>query len=153
MIPQSSQDFSFSECGTDVAVTQQLAMKSIIKEIRVSSWHDLHESLFDQSWQKQLSRCRSPYGFRGMQQASSELRSSLARLGEGRSSFVSPSLSATWSGSYRPGTNWAETGDILSPRVDPVRSLLSHACPVVDDSQKRPWRLHQSLLARVRTLD
>jgi hypothetical protein len=52
-----------------------------MNEIHVASWNELHERLFDESWQENLGRFRSYYAFRGMRDASYDLRTSLSRLG------------------------------------------------------------------------
>ena len=50
-------------------------------EIRVESWTDLHERLFEDAWQENLRRHRSNFAFRGRTSADEELSTSLARLG------------------------------------------------------------------------
>ena len=50
-------------------------------EIRVSSWAELHERLFEDAWQEQLGRFRSNFAFRGRGDAGDDLRTSLQRLG------------------------------------------------------------------------
>ena len=52
-----------------------------MNEIRVASWNELNECLYEGSWQPTLGRHRSYYAFRGMKNASFDLRTSLARLG------------------------------------------------------------------------
>jgi hypothetical protein len=52
-----------------------------MNELRVSSWNELNERLYEGSWQEALGRHRSYYAFRGMQDAGYDLRTSLARLG------------------------------------------------------------------------
>ena len=49
--------------------------------IRVSSWNELNERLYDESWKEPLGRFRSDFAFRGMPNASYDLTTSLARLG------------------------------------------------------------------------
>src|SRR3954468_4761180 len=49
-------------------------------EVRVSSWAELQESLYQGSWQPEIGRFRSPYAFRGMSRATYGLRTSLMRL-------------------------------------------------------------------------
>ena len=44
------------------------------------SWHELIEILFADSFNEELERHRSPYGFRGMTDANYELQTSLTRL-------------------------------------------------------------------------
>src|SRR4051794_27631789 len=50
-------------------------------EIRVSSWSELHERLFDDSWNEELGRHRSNFAFRGRWDAAENLVTSLTRLG------------------------------------------------------------------------
>lgn len=50
---------------------------------RVSSWTDLQEVLYEGSWRTSIERFRSPYAFRGMNDAAMGLDTTLARLGEG----------------------------------------------------------------------
>ncbi len=52
-----------------------------VNEIRVSSWNELNEHLFEGSWKEDLRRFRSTYAFRGQCDASGDLKTSLARLG------------------------------------------------------------------------
>ena len=52
-----------------------------MNEIRVASWNELNERLYEGSWQPALGRHRSYYAFRGMKDAAYDLRTSLARLG------------------------------------------------------------------------
>ena len=50
-------------------------------DIRVSSWNQLQELVYESSWQAGLQRFRSSYAFRGMTDAGDDLVTSLARLG------------------------------------------------------------------------
>jgi FRG domain len=52
-----------------------------VQEIRVSSWVELQEALFADTWQEALGRFRSNFAFRGEADAASDLRTSLERLG------------------------------------------------------------------------
>ncbi len=52
-----------------------------VSEIRVASWNELHERLYEHSWREMLGRFRSNYAFRGMADASNDLTTSLMRLG------------------------------------------------------------------------
>lgn len=52
-----------------------------MEEIRVNNFSELLEALFARSWRPDLMRFRSPYAFRGQQDASQTLDTSLARLG------------------------------------------------------------------------
>lgn len=49
-------------------------------EIRVTSWNELNDALFAESWQEPLGRFRSPYVFRGQSDAAHDLNTSLARM-------------------------------------------------------------------------
>lgn len=50
-------------------------------DITVSSWNELHERLYDGSWNRSLGRFRSRFAFRGISDARQSLTTSLARLG------------------------------------------------------------------------
>jgi hypothetical protein len=52
-----------------------------VLEVRVGSWSELHEQLFEESWQEELGRFRSNFAFRGRASAGETLESSLVRLG------------------------------------------------------------------------
>ncbi len=52
-----------------------------MQEIRVSSWGELHERLYEGSWQEELGRFRSDFAYRGEAEGPSNLVTSLARLG------------------------------------------------------------------------
>ncbi|WP_034384923.1 FRG domain-containing protein [Deinococcus sp. YIM 77859] len=52
-----------------------------MKEIRVSSWPELHEVLYGESWNAGLHRFRSPFVFRGQGRADAKLTTTLQRLG------------------------------------------------------------------------
>jgi hypothetical protein len=49
--------------------------------IRVGSWSELHDRLYEGAWNPELSRFRSNLAFRGMPDARWDLTTSLARLG------------------------------------------------------------------------
>jgi hypothetical protein len=51
-----------------------------VDEVRVSSWAELQDRLYEGSWQHAIGRFRSPYAFRGMSRATYGLRTSLMRL-------------------------------------------------------------------------
>lgn len=55
-------------------------MVKTIDECRVSSWSELQESLFANSWNPTIRRFRSRYAFRGLSDASYGLDTSLVRL-------------------------------------------------------------------------
>ncbi|MBI4491847.1 MAG: FRG domain-containing protein [Chloroflexi bacterium] len=50
-------------------------------DIRVASWNELNERLYEGSWNPSLRRFRSSFAFRGLSKAGYELTTSLARLG------------------------------------------------------------------------
>lgn len=50
--------------------------------MRVSSWNELNECLYQESWQENLRRFRSPFAFRGVSSSRYELTTSLKRLGK-----------------------------------------------------------------------
>ncbi len=52
-------------------------------EARPRSWLDLHDLLFEGSWNEELGRFRSDLAFRGLADAGHPLETSLVRLGEG----------------------------------------------------------------------
>ncbi len=55
-------------------------------EVRVESWSELHERLFEDAWQEELGRFRSDLAFRGVQDEAHRLDTSLVRLGGGGAS-------------------------------------------------------------------
>src|SRR5437660_12919761 len=63
-----------------------------MQDIQVSSWNDLNEILFEESWNHRLGRFRSNYAFRGMPNARFDLRTSLVQLGGDYSSHESDLL-------------------------------------------------------------
>jgi hypothetical protein len=52
-----------------------------VNDVRVSSWNELHDLLYEGSWQERLGRFRSRFAFRGQSEAGEGLASGLARLG------------------------------------------------------------------------
>ena len=50
-------------------------------EIRVSTWTELQDALWEDAWQESLGRFRSDFAFRGRNDAAEELVTSLQRLG------------------------------------------------------------------------
>jgi hypothetical protein len=50
-------------------------------EIRIKDWNELQEQLFAEAWRPEIQRFRSPYVFRGVNEAAYGLDTSLARLG------------------------------------------------------------------------
>ncbi len=59
-----------------------------IPTIRVSSWTQLIEELYRDSWDPQIERFRSPFVYRGMSNACANLTTSLMRLGEGHDNLA-----------------------------------------------------------------
>src|SRR4051812_13779645 len=51
------------------------------RDVRVSSWSELHERLFENSWREPIGRFRSPFAFRGQPDAATDLSTSLCRMG------------------------------------------------------------------------
>jgi len=52
-----------------------------MEDIRVSSWNELNERLYHGSWQEPLRRFRASFAYRGLNNSSYDLQSSLMRLG------------------------------------------------------------------------
>jgi hypothetical protein len=52
-----------------------------VDEVRVSSWAELQERLYEGSWHETIGRFRSSFAYRGMARAGHGLRTSLMRLG------------------------------------------------------------------------
>lgn len=52
-----------------------------MQDLRVTSWNELTEALYAQSWQAPLGRFRSRFAFRGIPDAAADLTTSLVRLG------------------------------------------------------------------------
>jgi hypothetical protein len=63
-------------------------------ELRITSWTELHERLFDDAWQPALGRHRSGSAFRGMSCRRYALETSLSRLGPGHGAIEAPMLRA-----------------------------------------------------------
>lgn len=55
-------------------------MEESTNEIRIESWCDLQEALFQDSWNPELGRYRSRYAFRGLSEATYRLETTLIRL-------------------------------------------------------------------------
>jgi hypothetical protein len=55
-----------------------------VDEIRVTSWSELLEVLYADSWKDELGRFRSDYAFRGLEAPAEELLTGLMRLGDDR---------------------------------------------------------------------
>jgi len=52
-----------------------------VEEIRVTSWNELNERLYEHSWEEPLARFRSNFAFRGLGNAAYNLKTGLIRLG------------------------------------------------------------------------
>src|SRR5947199_5481749 len=52
-----------------------------MSHLRVSSWDELQTQLYHESWKPNLGRFRSNFAFRGMEDASDDLTTTLFRLG------------------------------------------------------------------------
>jgi hypothetical protein len=52
-----------------------------MSEIRIGSWSELQDRLFQDAWRPELKRFRSPFVFRGVDDAAYGLATSLSRLG------------------------------------------------------------------------
>ena len=59
-------------------------------ELRVASWAELHERVFEDSWREGLGRHRSNQAFRGRSSASEGLETSLQRLGGDTAALEGP---------------------------------------------------------------
>ncbi len=53
----------------------------VMKSIRIHSWAELQDQLFEESWNPDLGRFRSRYAFRGLSDVSYRLETTLIRLG------------------------------------------------------------------------
>ena len=49
--------------------------------VRVATWTELHDLLYDSSWKEPLGRFRSSFAYRGVGRIDYSLETSLARLG------------------------------------------------------------------------
>lgn len=52
-----------------------------MEEIRIQSWNELNERLYEESWSDKLRRFRSDFAFRGTPDSAQDLTTSLVRLG------------------------------------------------------------------------
>ena len=50
-------------------------------DVRVATWNELNEQLYQGSWKEPLERFRPSFAFRGLIDSAHDLRSSLMRLG------------------------------------------------------------------------
>lgn len=67
-------------CGR-IRLNEKTEQKIFMNEALVSSWPDLMEQLFVDSWNPEIMRHRSPYAFRGLSNKDYELSTRLMRLG------------------------------------------------------------------------
>jgi hypothetical protein len=58
-----------------------------MNEIRIASWAELHEVLYEGSWRERLGRFRAPIAFRGVGDSAHDLCTTLSRLGDGARSL------------------------------------------------------------------
>ncbi len=75
-----------------------------VREIRVGSWTELNERLFDDSWQERLLRHRSNFAYRGRALAGEGLETSLQRLGGDPAALEGPLI--------RSFRRYARRGDV-----------------------------------------
>jgi FRG domain len=60
---------------------RRLHMLPCVDTLRVDSWGQLHEQLFEGSWNEALGRFRPSYAFRGVPDMEHDLSTALIRLG------------------------------------------------------------------------
>jgi hypothetical protein len=75
-----------------------------VHELRVSSWAELHEALFEDSWHEELRRHRSNFAYRGRARADEGLETSLQRLSGDPAALEGPLL--------RSFRRYARAGDV-----------------------------------------
>lgn len=63
-----------------------------MEQLRVSSWNELNEALYANSWREDLNRFRSNCAFRGLPDATYDLQTSLTRLGGAYANLEGPLL-------------------------------------------------------------
>lgn len=63
-----------------------------MEDIRVTSWNELNDVLYVNSWREDLRRFRSPYAFRGLHDATYDLKTSLMRLAGNYANLEGPML-------------------------------------------------------------
>jgi len=59
----------------------QETQPSTVKDVRVETWNELQDQMFEGSWQPAIGRYRSTFAFRGMADREWTLETSLSRLG------------------------------------------------------------------------
>ena len=65
-----------------------------VNEVRVSSWGELHDRLYEGSWHEPLGRFRSRFAFRGVFDGAADLTTSLCRLEGGQANVEGQVLRA-----------------------------------------------------------
>ncbi len=66
--------------------------KAAVEDICVASWNELNDVLYGNSWREELGRFRSPYAFRGVPDATYDLKTSLMRLAGNYANLEGPLL-------------------------------------------------------------
>jgi hypothetical protein len=95
---------------------------SAIPEVRASSWQELQRLLYEGSWNDELGRFRSTLAFRGMPDASDDLRSGLVRLGG-----VPERLEVHLLRNFRKYASRASPGRSAAPASDSIWNWLAIA--------------------------
>jgi hypothetical protein len=67
--------------GPVYAIVEGRTMPSHSSDVRVSTWSELQSRLYEDSWQPNLKRFRSPFAFRGLSNAAYIPESTLTRMG------------------------------------------------------------------------
>ena len=67
--------------GPVYAIVEGRTMPSHRSDVRVSTWTELQSRLYEDSWQPNLKRFRSPFAFRGLSNAAYIPESTLTRMG------------------------------------------------------------------------
>src|SRR3954453_8620972 len=75
-------------------VTSAEAGERMSSEVRVSSWGELHDRLYEGSWHEPLGRFRSRFAFRGVFDVGADLTTSLCRLQGGQANVEGQILRA-----------------------------------------------------------
>lgn len=65
-----------------------------MEDVRVNSWNELQQELYEESWQEALGRHRSEFAYRGMPDAAEPLITTLMRLGGAFQNVEAPLLRA-----------------------------------------------------------
>jgi hypothetical protein len=89
-----------------------------VEDIRVTSWNELNDHLYADSWQESLKRFRSNYAFRGQGVAAYDLRTSLMRLGGAYEKLELPLL--------RTFRRYAQRGDVPGDSIWNWLALAQH---------------------------